>query len=102
MRISLNWLSEYISIPFDADELAHRLTMHGIEVEGIEKPAERMKKIVVGEVLDVTPHPNADKLRLASVSIGNGEPLRIVCGAPNVRAGLRVAVAAIGADLGEG
>jgi len=102
MRISLNWLSEYIPIPFSADDLAHRLTMHGIEIEGIQKPAERMKQVVVGEVLEVIPHPNADKLRLTKVAVGSGEPLKIVCGAPNVRPGLRVAVATIGADLGEG
>jgi phenylalanyl-tRNA synthetase beta chain len=102
MRISLHWLSEYINIPFTPDELAHRLTMLGIEVEAIERPGERMKNIVVGEVLEVGPHPNADKLRLTRVTIGNGEPLRIVCGAPNVREGLKVAVATVGADLGEG
>lgn len=102
MRISLNWLSDYISVPFSPEDLAHRLTMLGIEVESIERPGERMEKVVVGEVLEVTPHPNADKLRLARVSIGSGEPLRIVCGAPNVRAGLKVPVATIGADLGEG
>ncbi|MDP4200624.1 MAG: phenylalanine--tRNA ligase subunit beta [Bacteroidota bacterium] len=106
MRISLNWLSEYISVPFIVGdgpvELSDRLTMLGIEVEAIERPAEKMAKVVVGEVLEVTPHPNADKLRLAKVNIGAAEPLRIVCGAPNVRAGLKVPVALIGADLGEG
>jgi phenylalanyl-tRNA synthetase beta chain len=61
-----------------------------------------MQNVVVGEVLEVTPHPNADKLRLTRVSTGNGEPLRIVCGAPNVRQGLKVAVATVGADLGGG
>jgi phenylalanyl-tRNA synthetase beta chain len=102
MRISLNWLSEYISVPFSADDLAHRLTMLGIEVEGMERPADKMKDVVVGEVLEVTPHPNADKLRLTRVAVGNGEPLRIVCGAPNVAAGQKVPIAMIGADLGEG
>ncbi len=102
MRISLNWLSEYIPVPFTPKELDHRLTMLGIEVEAIEHVGERWNKVVVGEVLDVSPHPNADKLRLTRVSIGDGEPLHIVCGAPNVRAGQRVAVATIGADLGGG
>src|SRR5581483_3775004 len=102
MRISLNWLSEYISIPFSPEELAHRLTMLGLEIEAIEHVGGRWDKVLVGEVLEVTPHPNADKLRLARVSIGNGEPLGIVCGAPNVRPGLKVAVATVGADLGEG
>src|SRR4051812_39609267 len=102
MRISLKWLSEYVDIPFSPDELAERLTMGGVEVEGIERPGARMEKVVVGEVLEVTPHPNADKIRLTRVTIGPEEPLRIVCGAPNVRVGLKVAVATIGADLGEG
>ncbi len=102
MRISLNWLAEYISVPFTPEELDHRLTMLGIEVESIERVGERWDKVVVGEVLEVTPHPNADKLRLTLVTIGGGEPLKIVCGAPNVRAGLKVAAATIGADLGAG
>ncbi len=102
MRISLNWLSDYISIPFTPDELSDRLTMLGLEIEAIERVGGAWDKVVVGEVIEVTPHPNADKLRLTKVSIGNGEPLSIVCGAPNVRQGLRVAVAIIGADLGGG
>ncbi len=102
MRISLNWLSEYISVPFTPDDLAHRLTMLGLEIEAIERVGERWDKVVVGEVMEVTLHPNADKLRMTKVSIGSGEPLSIVCGAPNVRQGLRVAVAMIGADLGGG
>jgi phenylalanyl-tRNA synthetase beta chain len=102
MKISLNWLSEYVNIPFTPKELDHRLTMLGIEVEAIEDFASKFDKIVVGEVLEVTPHPNADKLRLTKVTTGSGEPLRIVCGAPNVKEGLKVAVATIGADLGEG
>lgn len=102
MKISLNWLSDYVNIPFTPKELDHRLTMLGIEVEAIEDFASKFDKIVVGEVLEVTPHPNADKLRLTRVTTGNGDPLRIVCGAPNVRQGLKVAVATIGADLGEG
>lgn len=102
MKISLSWLSQYADIPFTPKELDHRLTMLGIEVEAIEDLASKYDKIVVGEVLEVTPHPNADKLRLTQVTIGNGEPLRIVCGASNVRQGLKVAVATIGADMGEG
>lgn len=102
MKISLNWLSDYINIPFTPKELDHKLTMLGIEVEAIEDFASKFDKIVVGEVLEVVPHPNADKLRLTRVSTGSGEPLRIVCGAPNVRERLKVAVATIGADLGGG
>ena len=102
MKISLSWLSDYISYPFAPNELAAKLTALGIEVEAIEDFASKFAKIVVGEVLEVIPHPNADKLRLTKVTIGSGEPLKIVCGAPNVRVGLKVAVATIGADLGEG
>lgn len=102
MRISLNWLSDYIDIPFTPAELDHRLTMLGIEVEGVERPADKMKNVIVGEVLEVTPHPNADKLRLTRVAVSDGEPLRIVCGAPNVAAGQKVPIAMIGAELGEG
>ncbi len=102
MKISLNWLKEFTPVPFTPRELDDRLTMLGIEVEKIEDAASQYAKIVVGEVLEVEKHPNADKLRLTKVTIGNGEPLRIVCGAPNVRQGLKVAVAMIGADLGEG
>lgn len=102
MKLSLDWLSEYVSVPFTPEELDHRLTMLGLEVEGIENFAKKFEKIVVGHVLEVVPHPNADKLRLTRVDIGSGEPLRIVCGAPNVREGLKVAVATVGADLGGG
>ena len=102
MKISLSWLSDYISIPFAPKELAAKLTALGIEVEAIEDFAAKFAKIVVGEVLEVAPHPNADKLRLTKVNIGNGTQLSIVCGAPNVKVGLKVAVATIGADLGEG
>ncbi len=102
MKISLSWLSDYISHPYSPKELADKLTALGIEVEAIEDFASKFEKIVVGEVLEVTPHPNADKLRLTKVNIGSDEFLKIVCGAPNVRVGLKVAVATIGADLGEG
>lgn len=102
MKISLSWLSDYISYPFSPKELADKLTALGIEVESIEDFASKFGKIVVGEVLEVTAHPNADKLHLTKVTIGSGEPLRIVCGAPNVKVGLKVAVATIGADLGQG
>ncbi len=102
MKISLRWLADYIEHSFAPNELAAKLTALGIEVEDIEDFTSKFNKIVVGEVLEVTPHPNADKLRLTKVNIGTGEPLKIVCGAPNVCVGLKVAVATIGADLGEG
>jgi phenylalanyl-tRNA synthetase beta chain len=102
MKISLDWLREYVDFSLSPDELSAKLTSLGIEVEAVENLAKKFDKIVVGEVLEVVPHPNADKLRLTKVTIGSGEPLGIVCGAPNVRVGLKVAVATIGANLGEG
>ncbi len=102
MKISLRWLSEYVDHSFTPDELSDRLTSLGIEVDAIEDQAKRFGKIVVGEIIEAVQHPNADKLRLTQVNIGLSEPLKIVCGAPNARAGLKVAVATVGADLGEG
>lgn len=101
MKISLDWLRQYIDVPVTPQELAAKLTSLGIEVEAIEDFASKFDKIVVGEVLEVARHPNADRLSLTKVTIG-GEPLSIVCGAPNVAKGMKVAVATIGADLGEG
>ncbi|MBS1903559.1 MAG: phenylalanine--tRNA ligase subunit beta [Bacteroidetes bacterium] len=102
MNISYNWLSEYIRHSYSPQQLAVSLTSLGIEVEAIDEQGKRFEKIVTGEVLTVADHPNADKLHLTTVTIGSGEPLHIVCGAPNVRVGMKVAVATIGADLGEG
>ncbi len=69
MRISLDWLSQYISVPFTPTELDERLTMLGIEVESIDDAGRKFDKIVVGHVIEVAPHPNADKLRLTRVDI---------------------------------
>jgi phenylalanyl-tRNA synthetase beta chain len=102
MKISLNWLREYVAVSFTPQELDERLTMLGIEVEAIENFGEKFAKIVVGEVLEMEKHPNADKLKLTRVSLGSGQPLKIVCGAPNVRVGMKVAVAQVGANLGGG
>lgn len=103
MKISLEWLRQYVDVTVSVSELAAKLTSLGIEVEGIEDFASKFALVVVGEVLEVERHPNADKLSLTRVTIGDGaEPLRIVCGAPNVAKGMKVAVATIGADLGDG
>lgn len=91
-----------MSHSFAPAELAAKLTALGIEVEAIEDFASKFTKIVVGEVLEVSAHPNADKLRLTLINIGEATPLHIVCGAPNVSQGQKVAVATIGANLGEG
>ena len=102
MKISVNWLKEFIDLPHTAEVIADKLTLSGLEVEGIEKydqVAGGLQGVVLGEVLSVQPHPNADRLRLTTVDVGEGKPLPIVCGAPNVAEGQRVVVAQVGATL---
>lgn len=98
MKISKAWLAADFGIQAATEELSKRLTMAGLEVDSISGAAAEFSGIVVGEVLDVVPHPDADKLRVATVNAG-GEPLQIVCGAPNVAKGIKVPVALIGAQL---
>lgn len=102
MKISYNWLKNYIQTDISAQEAARLLTFSGLEVESVEKH-ERipggLKGLVVGEVLTCEKHPDADKLSLTTVSVGSGEPLQIVCGAPNVAAGQKVIVATVGTEL---
>ena len=107
MKLSLNWIKDYVKIPDDMDlsKLAYDLTMSTVEVEGAESLAERFDKIVVGEIKAVLPHPNADKLRICKVDIGDGEIKDIVCGGSNLDAGMKVVVACPGAMVrwhGEG
>jgi len=99
MRISLNWLRELVDITLSAEELAEMLTMAGFEVEDIEDRRTWADGVVVGEVLEREPHPNADKLSVCRVDIGAAEPSTIVCGAANVKAGLFVSVATLGTFL---
>jgi len=102
MKTSLNWLKQYIDIALDPVTTGDLLTSTGLEVEGIEE-VERipggLRGVVVGRVLTCERHPNADRLSLTTVDTGSGEPLNIVCGAPNVAAGQRVLVATVGATL---
>ena len=100
MKISLNWLNDYVTIDrHTPEQIADALTSIGLEVEGIEPISPLKGKVVVGEVLEASQHPNAEKLQICSVNIGEEEPLSIVCGAPNARPGIRVAVATIGSVL---
>jgi phenylalanyl-tRNA synthetase beta chain len=100
MRISLDWLQEWVDVRLAPRELADRLTMSGFEVEAIEAAAPPLEGVVVGEVTRCERHPNADTLSLCRVNAGPGaDALQIVCGAPNVRKGMKVAVARIGARL---
>lgn len=96
MRISLKQLRNYVDISIGEDELSERLTMVGFEVENIDRQADQFKNFVVGEILDVRKHPNADRLTLCTVSTGR-EGVQIVCGAPNVAVGQKVAVGLPGA-----
>jgi phenylalanyl-tRNA synthetase beta chain len=102
MRVSLKWLADYVDIPMAVEELAHRITMAGVEVSAIESTGGDWDGISVGEVQRVEPHPNADRLRLATVALGGGESMTVVCGAPNVAAGQKVAFARTGARLIDG
>lgn len=101
MRLPLKWLGEYVDINLSSEELTRRLTMAGTEVKAIVSTGRDWEKISVGEVVDVSPHPNADRLRLATVDVG-GEQMTVVCGAPNVAAGQKVAFARVGAELIDG
>ena len=99
MRISEHWLREWVNPPVTTAELAERLTMAGLEVDSVEPAAPPFEGVVVGRVLTVEPHPDADKLRVCTVDVGGETPLNIVCGAPNVREGMRAPTAVVGARL---
>ena len=99
MIISTNWLNDYIAHGLTEDELADRLTMCGLEVESVESTGSTLEGVVIGHVLTRVGHPDADRLSCCTVDVGSGEPLAIVCGAPNVAAGQKVAVATIGTTL---
>ena len=99
MNVTLNWLKNYIDFELSPSELADRLTMLGIEVESVKQLGADLEGIVVGSVTAIRPHPNADKLVLCQVDIGETEELQIVCGAPNVREGMFAPVATIDTTL---
>ena len=102
MNISYNWLKDYVDFSLSATELDDLLTFSGLEVEGVEK-VETIKggleHVVIAQVLTCEPHPNSDHLHLTTVDVGNGTPLNIVCGAPNVAAGQKVVCAQIGTKI---
>ena len=99
MRVSEAWLREWVDPKVGTDTLAEQLTMVGLEVDSVEPAAPVFSGVVVGYVRSVEPHPDADKLRVCSVDVGQDEPLSIVCGASNVAAGMRVPVATVGGVL---
>jgi phenylalanyl-tRNA synthetase beta chain len=88
MKFSLSWLKDHLETEASVEQIAATLNAIGLEVEGIENPAERLAGFKIARVLTAAPHPNADKLQVLTVDAGDGEPLQVVCGAPNARAGL--------------
>lgn len=105
MKISYNWLKQFIKIEQSPEDTGELLTDLGLEIEGIEAFTSipgGLDGVVVGHVTDCKPHPNADRLKITKVTIGNSEPLQIVCGAPNVAVGQKVPVATIGTTLFDG
>jgi phenylalanyl-tRNA synthetase beta chain len=101
MKVSLKWLRDYVDIKIDTGELADRLTMAGLEVGSVETVGDAWDNVVVGQVVEVIPHPNADRLKLATVNAGGGQ-ITVICGAPNINAGQKVAFAHVGARLIDG
>lgn len=99
MKFSEKWLREWVNPDVSTDELCHQLTMAGLEVDAIEPVAGEFSGVLIGEVVKVEPHPDADKLRVTQVNVGQDELLSIVCGAPNVREGMKAPTAVVGAKL---
>ncbi len=99
MLLSLNWLKEFVPYAGTAEELGERLTMLGLELEEVQRPYDGIRDVVAGRVLTCEMHPDSDHLHVCTVDVGEGEPLTIVCGAPNVAAGQLVPVAPVGAKL---
>jgi phenylalanyl-tRNA synthetase beta chain len=101
MKVSLNWLKEYVDITVPLAELAEKLTMAGFEVGGMETTGGSWANVLVGQIMAVNPHPNADRLTLPTVDLGT-EQVTVICGAPNLRVGDKVAFARVGAKLIDG
>ncbi|MFL5669151.1 MAG: YtpR family tRNA-binding protein, partial [Chloroflexota bacterium] len=99
MKAPLSWLREFVDVDLTPEQIAERLTLLGMEVKGILRWGDDWHDVVVGELLSVERHPRADRLSLTRVTVGDGEPLEIVCGATNIAAGQRIPVALPGAVL---
>ena len=99
MKLSLKWLADYVALPASVDELARRLTMAGLEIEGISRPGDGLSGVVVAQILASEKHPNADKLSVTKIDDGSGTPLQVVCGAKNYKVGDKVPLARVGAVL---
>ena len=99
MKVSLKWLSDYVEVPQDIKEFCDRLDLTGTGVEGVERTGDVFDGVVVGHVLTCVDHPDSDHMHVTTVDVGAEEPVQIVCGAPNIAAGIKVPVATIGAVL---
>ena len=99
MKVSLKWLSEYVDVPADTKAFCDRLDLTGTGVEAVEKTGAALDGVVVGFVETCEPHPDSDHMHVVGVDVGAGEPVQIVCGAPNIAAGIKVPVACVGAVL---
>src|SRR5262245_57349694 len=89
MKFTLSWLKDYLDTDASAEAIAEALTHLGLELEELSNPAESLKPFVIADVVEARQHPNADRLRVCLVSTGVGDPVQVVCGAPNARAGMK-------------
>src|SRR5687768_17421155 len=99
MKFPESWLREHVSVAASRDELAATLTAIGLEVEGVEPVGAPLEGVVVAQILSAERHPQADRLQVCQVAFGDGNPVQVVCGAPNARAGLKAPLATVGAQL---
>ena len=99
MKISETWLRTYVNPALSTEQLVAQITMAGLEVDAVESVAAQFSGVVVGQVISMHQHPDADRLRVCMVAVGEAEPLQIVCGASNVRVGLKIPAALCGAVL---
>src|ERR1700760_3795045 len=97
MRVPLSWLKDFVPLTQSVEELTDTFNALGLVVDGVEHVGGNLDGVVVGRVLDVRTHPDADKIRLADLDLGDGEPVQIACGASNLEAGQLVPVATLGA-----
>ncbi len=101
MLFSVNWLKKWVDIDLPVDELAGKLTASGLEVDTVEPVAAPFSDVVVAAITSCEPHPDADKLKVCTIDLGGPEPVQVVCGAPNARAGIKIPLAKVGAVLGD-
>ena len=103
MRVPLSWLKEFVNLDgFSVEEIAKQITLAGSEISSIETTGGDIPGVIIGKIVSVHKHPDADKLSVCKVDVGDGDTLSIVCGAPNVKEGIYVPIAMIGAKLPNG